>query len=376
MVAPDDALAGDWDALAPGSGAAPFLRPGWVTAWMAAFAPRRRLRLLTVRRDGDLVALLPLLTSTRGVRLPVNAETPVMEPLAVDDAALAALVPGLLRAGRRAELRFLPEGDRQRALVAEAEARGFRSRCEVVRRSPYTRVDGEWEAFQRSVVPGRRRKSLRRLEERLSATGRLHFEVLDGGRDLPRLLTEGLGLELGGWKGERGTAVLSRPETEQFYRSVAEWAAGAGILRLYFIRLDGRAIAFGYRLEQRGVIYSVKIAHAEEFRQYGPGVMLKNRSLADAFLRPDVRLVEWLGEDDLHKADFVTGVHRQLRLQLFAGSPVGAVERGLAAAVSVARAEARRRVPTDRRRGIRRAVQRVIGAGTGAPDRGTGRPHP
>jgi CelD/BcsL family acetyltransferase involved in cellulose biosynthesis len=281
-----------------------------------------------------------------------------MEPLAVDEEALVALVPGLLGRGGRADLRFLPEGERAEALMAAAEARGFRSRCEVVRRSPYTRVDGEWETFQRSVVPGRRRKSLRRLEEKLGARGRVDFEVHDGGHDLTALLNEGLGLELEGWKGEQGTAVLSRPQTEQFYRSVAEWAARAGILRLYFLRLDGRAVAFGYRLEQQGVIYGLKIAHAEEFRQYGPGFLLMHRLLADAFRRPEVRLVEWSGAEDSHKLDFASGVRHLLRLQLFAGGAAGAMERGLAAAVSAARGEARRRLSEEKRKRIRRALTR------------------
>jgi CelD/BcsL family acetyltransferase involved in cellulose biosynthesis len=362
LAEPDDALDREWDALALATHGAPFLRPGWVRAWMAAFSPRRQLRLLTVRRGEELVALLPVLTSARGVAVPVNVETPVMEPLAVDDRALAALVPGLLRRGGRAYLSLLPEGDHARVLMAAAEARGLPSRCEVVRRSPYTLVDGEWEAFQFSVVPARRRKSLRRLEEKLSARGRVDFEIHNGGQDLTALLTEGLGLELGGWKGEQGTAVLSHPRTEQFYRSVAEWAARAGILRLYFLRLDGRAVAFGYRLEQQGVIYGLKIAHEEAFREYGPGFLLMNRMLADAFRRPDVQRIEWLGVDDPHKLEFASGVRQQLRLQLFSGGAAGAMERGLAAAVAVARAEARRRLSLERRKQIRRALKGAIAA--------------
>src|SRR5687768_1362033 len=56
LVLPDDALYAEWDALALAIGAAPFLRPGWVRAWMDSFSPHHPLRLLVVRRDGDLVA--------------------------------------------------------------------------------------------------------------------------------------------------------------------------------------------------------------------------------------------------------------------------------------------------------------------------------
>jgi CelD/BcsL family acetyltransferase involved in cellulose biosynthesis len=226
-------------------------------------------------------------------------------------------------------------------------------------------VDGDWETFQRSVLSKKRKKSLRRLEEKLSARGQVDFAVHDGGRDLAALLAEGLDLELGGWKGEQGIAVLSRRRTARFYRSVAEWAAQAGILRLSFLRLDGRAVAFGFRLEQQGVIYALKTAYAEEFREYGPGLLLKRRLLADAFGRPDVHLVDWLPGATPHKLLFASGVRQLLRVQLFSGSPAGVLERGLATAVSMARVQTRRRLPDERRKQIRRAlgVDRVRAAG-------------
>src|SRR3954471_12766017 len=84
---------------------------------MAAFAPRRQLQLLTVRRNEELVALLPAVTRMRRVVAPVNAETPVMGPLAVDDRAAGALLPGLLARTHHADLRFLPEGDTRGPLL-------------------------------------------------------------------------------------------------------------------------------------------------------------------------------------------------------------------------------------------------------------------
>jgi CelD/BcsL family acetyltransferase involved in cellulose biosynthesis len=369
LVGADDALCHEWDTLALATAAPPFLRPGWVRAWMAAFAPRRQLQLLTVRRDEQLVALLPVVTRMRQVVAPVNAETPVMGPLAVDDRAAGALLPGLLARTHHADLRFLPEGDHARALVAEAEARGLRWRCETVRRSPYTRVDGDWDTFCREVLSARRRKRLRRQEEKLAGLGHIDLTVHDGTVDRVEFLSEGLRLELAGWKGEQGTAVLSRPRTAQFYRSVADWAAEVGILRLYFLRLNGRAIAFGYRLEQQGVIYGVKIAYAEKFREYGPGLLLMHGMMVDAFGRAEVRSVEWQGEADPHKLDFASGVREQLRLQLFSGGPAGALDHGMATAVHTARAEAVRRLSPETRRRVARTFDWVRAAVPGAGTR-------
>jgi hypothetical protein len=69
-----------------------------------------------------------------------------------------------------------------------------------------------------------------------------------------------------------------------------------------------------------------------------------------------------MGVDDPHKLDFASGVRQQLRLQLFARGAAGAIERGLAAAVAVARAQARRLLSIERRKRIRRAVNRLFAA--------------
>jgi CelD/BcsL family acetyltransferase involved in cellulose biosynthesis len=355
----DEALEAEWESLALTTGAAPFLRPGWVRAWMAAFAPGRQLHAVVVRRGPELVALLPVLVSRRGVAVPVNAQTPLMEPVAADEHALGALAAGLRGGARRADLRFLPTGERESALVAAARERGDLWLRESTRRSPYTRVDGDWEAFRREVLSAQRRKTLRRRERLLSSRGRVGLEVLDGQQDLDALVAEGFALEAAGWKGAQGTAVLSRPDTEHFYRSVARWAAQAGILRLYFLRLDARAIGFMFQIEQGGTTYSLKTTYAEDLRDVGPGILMKHRMLAEAFARPDLRRAEFLGEDEPYKLEFATGVREQVRLRLFARGVVGRVERGSAVAVSGLRAEARRRLSPEARRRILASVDRL-----------------
>lgn len=354
LVLPDDALCAEWDALALATCGAPFLRPGWVRAWMSSFAPHRELRVLTVRRCGELAALLPVMTGLRGVTVPVNAETPVMEPLAVDDEAVEATARGLLARARSADLRFLPAG-LGHAFVGAADDCGRPWLREHLRDSPYTQVDGEWDAFEKRVLTTSRRQSLRRSSRKLEAHGRVSLEVHDGAQDLPQLFSEGFGLEAAGWKGEQGTAVLSRPQTERFYRSVCEWASSLGLLRLYFLRVDGRAVGFSCNLQSHGVSYGLKTAHAADFRAYGPGMLTTHRMLAEAFADPALTSVEFLGEDEPFKREFSTGVRQQVRVRLFAGGVAGRAGRGLATAVGEARVQARRRLP----QGVR---QRLAGA--------------
>ena len=65
-----------------------------------------------------------------------------------------------------------------------------------------------------------------------------------------------------------------------------------------------------------------------------------------------LRQVDFLGEDERYKLEFATGLHEQVRLQVFPKGVVGALERQGAMAVVRARAEARGRLSPQVRRRI------------------------
>jgi CelD/BcsL family acetyltransferase involved in cellulose biosynthesis len=353
----DDALEQEWDRLALRCEATPYMRPGWFRAWMNAFRPRQPLSLLTVRRAGDLVAALPLVNTRLGLRPPVNSETPSFEPLSVDAEAARALVGPLLTHCRHIDLSFVPAGGNERDLVRSAEDRGCRVRRDVVRRSPYTRVDDDWEILRNEVLGRSRRKWMARSRRQLGEMGDLTFEVHDSRSPLRDLLDEGLAMEAAGWKGTRGTAILSRPSTAAFYKLLAEWAAAAGLLRLHFLRLDGRPIAFEFALEQSGALHVLKTAYDEEMRRYGPGILILDEGLAYASKQPHLHVSESLGEDDPYKLEFSTGVHEQLRISVFSNDVIGTAAWAWQHAVDRSQAQLRRHLPDSTRQRLVRLAQ-------------------
>src|SRR4051812_29727657 len=90
-----ESIASEWDELANRTNASPFLRPGWFAAWLSAFADGTRPVVYAARRDGRLVAVLPLLTGRRA-RSPTNSHTPVFDLLASDAEAARTIVYELL----------------------------------------------------------------------------------------------------------------------------------------------------------------------------------------------------------------------------------------------------------------------------------------
>jgi CelD/BcsL family acetyltransferase involved in cellulose biosynthesis len=320
-------IAEQWDALADRIDAQPWLRPGWIEAWFRSFGTGLPT-ILVLRRDDRLAAVLPLERRRGGaLRAPANWHTPGFGMLAEDDATARELARELYaHRPRSVSLAFVSDGAGLAPLHEAAAGAGYRRLQRTLERSPYVAVDGDWERYEQGL--GRRRlKELARRRRRLEEQGEVTFTVEDGGADLDRLLDEGFAVEAAGWKGERGTAISSAPETRRFYTDVARWAAARGWLRLVFLRLDGRAIAFELNIEAGRVWYDLKDGHLPEFRRFAPGSLVTHEVLRHVFAR-DVASYEFLGEDEAYKLDWTTTVRQRLLFQSFAPTASGLAEWG------------------------------------------------
>lgn len=315
---------GEWEALADRVGAPPFLRPGWLAAWLRAFG-HGELHSIEVRREGELAALLPMLRRRDGLHSPSNWHTPVFGPLGVDRAARDELLARLFeRSSATVGLNHLDGGTACAEEVfhaAREEGRMVVSR--TVARSPFISLDGSFEDYERGLSRNRR-KALRRHRRRLEAQGELRFEVHDGREGLEGLLRELFAVEASGWKGRRGTAISSRANTTDFYTAVARWAAKRGWLRLAFHRLDGRPIACDLALEHGGVWYTLKAGYDERLRSFGPGALLFRDEIAECCAR-GVHRIELLGDEDSFKASWTDRSSPRIWLRAFSRAPAGIV---------------------------------------------------
>jgi CelD/BcsL family acetyltransferase involved in cellulose biosynthesis len=319
-------LANEWDALADRAGAAPFTRPGWIDAWWHAFG-RGRLEVLALRREGRLAGVLPLVRSRGVLSSTTNDWMSGYDPPSEDRAAAAALADALFASRpRRVELRHLPrQHPVGEAIRAGAATRRYRLVEGPVERSPYVPIEGDWETYE-AGIDRKMRSEIRRRRRRLEEKGDLVVDVTDGAERLAERLDEGFGLEALAWKAQAGTAIVSQRASLQFYLEAARWASHRGILRLAFLRLDGRALAFDLCLEEAGVHYLLKIGYDPAFRQYGPGVILRHAMIARAF-SAGLSRYEFLGTDLPFKLEWTQATWEQPWLRAFAASPAGTLDR-------------------------------------------------
>jgi CelD/BcsL family acetyltransferase involved in cellulose biosynthesis len=317
-------LAAEWDELVARCGSGPFSAPGWFEAWWQAFG-RGQLELVALRQGSELAAVLPLHRRYGVRRTLTNWHTPELRIPAADSGARSALV-GKVVDGTRLPLLvgMLTAGTAEVADLKSAAATA--EMWTIVREielSPFVSLEGGFEEYERSLA-SRRVRELRRRRRRLEEVGELSLEIADGGERLEDLLAEGFHIEGSGWKSEQGTAIESRPETQRFYRAVARWAARRGALRLAFLRLDGRAIAFHFTLEEGDSAYQLKGGYDPSMSTYAPGTLLIREMLAWAFAR-GLRSYEFLGADEGFKLDWTSSIRQRLAVTVFPRSPAGSI---------------------------------------------------
>lgn len=317
-----DVLVPEWEALAERRRASLFCRPGWYAAWWKAFGSGVP-ELVTVRRDGGLVAVAPMRREGSVVRSMTNWHTVEFSLLAEDERAYADLVQAILAGGaRRVTLEFVTVGASDLPMLeATASQARHRTHVRTLERSPYLPLEGDWESYEKTrerhlFTETRRRR--RRLEE----LGSVSFEIVDGREDLDRLLEEVFRIEGSGWKSEQGTAMASRPETRTFYTDVAHWAAERDALRLAFLRLDGRPLAVQYLLEDGGTFYLLKGGYDIDLRKYAPGTLLIEEVLSYAFEK-GLDSFEFLGFDEPFKRQWTDQAKDRVLFQAFAPSVAG-----------------------------------------------------
>ena len=323
VVTPDSVVA-DWAGLVERVAGSPFLEPGWVLSWHRAFG-RGPLVVLTVRRDGRLVAALPVVWRFGAAHAPANWHTPEYGVLAEDPAAATALLAAMFgRRPRSISLRFV-DASATAAVEAAAARHGYRVLSRVIERSPYIPVRTSFADYQ-VQVPAKQRNDLARRRRRLEEQGEVRLEIRTDVS--PEALAEFVRLEESGWKA--GDAVAEDTRARRFYTDVAAWAAQRGLLRIAFLRVGEQAIAADLAIETERRHYLLKTGYDPDYRRYGPGKLLRREMVEHAFTA-GLDSYEFLGTDEPWKLEWTGHVRDRMAVQAFAPSLTGRFEHAVQA---------------------------------------------
>lgn len=320
-------LVAEWERLAQHTKASPFLWPGWINAWWHAFGTGQ-LRILTVYENGRLTGVLPLRWFRGALSSITNPHTPLYGFLAANETAAKQMSQAMFYQNpRHIGLSYLSPTDPCVSLArAAADDARYQVLAESIQAAPYVDVDGTtWEVYEKGLGKNLR-KDLRRRRRRLDEEGHLTLEIFEGKERLDELLEEGFRVEGSGWKGVYGTSISARPATRRFYTEVAHWAAERDWLRLAFLRLNGRSLAFDYCLEYNRIHYALKTGYDPDYERFSPGKVLRHLMLARAFSE-GLATYDFLGVSDTWKEKWSNTNRELLFLHMFAPTALGFLDR-------------------------------------------------
>lgn len=332
---PTPTLAAAWDRLTAEAAEPNVFAERWFV--MAAF---RHLRiggepyLLQIwEEDGTsarLIALLPLVISSRYGRLPVHHVTNwrhyqsfLGTPLMAAGRELEAWQAVLDALGRMRWARnflhvegLVENGPVHRGLMDVGRP------CDTVHRIERAMLASPLspEAYYERTVRKKKRKELKRLSTRLAELGEVQVHRLAASEELTPWIDAFLALERSGWKGRDGAALANTPQTEAFFREAIEGARAAG--RLEMLRLDcgGRPIAMLVNFLAAPGSFSFKIAFDEDYARFSPGVLIQIENYR-ILERPEIA---WMDSCAVQDHPMINSLWAERRAIVRVTTPLGA----------------------------------------------------
>lgn len=221
-----------------------FFTPQWQKAWWQEFGGGKELLLLSVRQNGELIGIAPMMRSGETISLIGGGDVcDYMDFIALEGQEVAVLSQLLDYLEPMDWNSFdlqslLPHSIALGHFVPLAKERGYPVEIMTEDVSPQLVLPSSWEDYL-SQLKRKDRHELQRKLRRLSKVP-CHFYLVEGGEQLPQDLEDFFRLFQQG-KGGKGEFMTN--QMRGFFEAMASSVATKGYLRLAFLDVDGKRVA-------------------------------------------------------------------------------------------------------------------------------------
>jgi CelD/BcsL family acetyltransferase involved in cellulose biosynthesis len=132
-----------------------------------------------------------------------------------------------------------------------------------------------------SAVPRKTLRDLRQAVSRSEAAGGVRIETAAGDA-IPEMLDDLFRLHAARWRSRGEPGVLGDPAVRAFHQEAARALDAASMLRLYRLRIGGRAAAVYYGFAWRGRSYAYIGGFDPQMPRLSPGAQIMHHAIGDA----------------------------------------------------------------------------------------------
>lgn len=262
-----------------------FTTPAWCKAAWQADGASSRVAIICVRRQGELVGLLPLMTGPVRFLSGVNAD---YNDMLVDDPepteVVAAALQAALREFGQGELDNLPEWSTLcKAFAHLPEALRRQIVVEPGQPCPALKLGADREAMLASMVG---KQSLKRHEKKLARHGALRLWHIEDRAAIADRLDDFFAQHVARRALAGGRSLFLEERSRRFYHCLLEQFDPAAELRFAALEVDGRAVAYHLGFEVDGRFTWYKPSFDVDYWDCGVGEVLLKRLLEYVRGRP------------------------------------------------------------------------------------------
>jgi CelD/BcsL family acetyltransferase involved in cellulose biosynthesis len=294
----------EWDALVRAMARpSPFLLHGWLEQWWRSYGEGATLAIRVARREGRLVAALPLyVRSELGLSVGsfLGGRHAALADLLVAPREPPSVASEIARSGVSlvdyVDLHGLPKTSRL--------AGAFGSDLALIERveSPVLELGESWDAVYRDKTSSKTRSLHRRRRRQLGELGRLEVEVAREPGELVPALEDAFRLHDLRWNGRPDGSDFGTVAGRRFHRRAITALSRLDVPRIVLLRVDGRAIAFHYYFALEGSMVVHRLGFDPEFARYSPG-LVNTLDTIEAAAAEGLTRVEFLGGAERYKLE-------------------------------------------------------------------------
>ncbi len=326
------AIAAEWIELCEeGASNNPFLRPEWFSSFVKNFDSE--IELITVRCDGKLRALIPLVSKRSRIHgLPVrnlqavfNLNTPRFDLIhGADESQRSQVVEALWGEMKKnsawdmIEIRLVKKDSWLTDLLVLAAGEKYPTGIWPMDGAPFIDLPENNDGHgTENYFKGPRQhfgKELDRRTRRLSELGQVEFHVTN--EYSVDLIKRYLDLENTGWKGRGGTSAVLDKNVAALHHDFASAIEPNGHLHAYELRLNGRTIAMSLNVRTGNQMFHWRTSFDEAYSKYSPGNLLFRKLFFDC-LAQNVGKIDFLSPSTPNKLTWATGEREHVAFYIF-----------------------------------------------------------
>lgn len=299
----------------------------WITSWWKVFGAQRKLLVIAVYRDNQLVGLAPLMEEPARVGASAikfisdgNADycdfilTEPREPV------LRAIVECL--ASRRTEwcsicLNNIPQ---KSSTVEWLKSLCTEHQLPLLIRHPVDCPTLILEQQENAAAAVLSKDSLKRPYNYFRTHGDIQFTECTTVEQAHTLLPQFFEQHIGRWRGTNSPSLFNNLRYREFYSQLLECMLPTGWLVFSVVEFNKQPIAFHYGFEYGGRFLWYKPSFDAKYRKHSPGNLLL-RFLLQRAINHDCSEFDFTIGNEEFKRRYSNAVRRNLNLQIFPGRP-------------------------------------------------------